>query len=360
MKRFWSVLAIGALALATLAFVALGNVIGPGGPPGGPPRVILPPEPPQRVPDALDALLQDVDLGPPQSYRGLTIYPLRHRHLSTDFRPLTFDEALAKGVLDVREVDRGVVDSVEVNNRSDRYAFLMGGQILSGARQDRMFRQDTILPPFSGWTRVGVYCVEKGRWTPVATGFGSKGQVVNPALRQAAGASAPQETIWAGVDRKARELSVRQLESRAFGHIYADDRVQQDLADYERNLEMLPLREMCGAVAVSGGGILGADLFFSEGLFEELWPKLLRSYALDAKRSGLGPVGERDRVLQFLRGALSDQARRQPLPTPGAGELVSLTGSPTGGTALLFRDETVHAHLFPAVTILPRPLLERR
>ncbi len=358
MKRFWQVLTIGVLLAGTLPLTAFGNVIGP----GGPPRVILPPPvPPERAPDELDALIESLDLGPATTYRGLTIYPLRRGHLARaqPLRPLTFDEALERDVLTVREADQGVVDAVEVRNTGRRYVFLMGGEVLSGARQDRMFRYDSLMPPYSGWRRVAVYCVEKGRWTPVVTAFGSKGHVANPALRQAAGEAAPQRDIWVGVDRKARELSVRQLESRAFAQIYEDAQVQQDLEEYESNLEPLLREETCGAVALSRGEILAADIFASESLFDALWPKLLRSYVLDVKRRGPEPLGERPRVLRFLRGALSHTAGRRPLPTPGVGELVRLTGSPTGGTALLYDVEAVHAHLYPAVTILPRPLLER-
>lgn len=332
-----------------IAFGALGNVIGGG-------RVVPPPEPPEPVPieklDAIDALIGDLEVGPPRSYRGLTIYALRQRHDGSDFRPLSFDEAMDRGYLTIRETQRGRVDTVQVRNGGGRHAFLMGGEIMAGSRQDRTFRQDILMPPYSGWIDVGVYCVEQGRWTPVSKHFSTARQAVNAGLRNAAAAGETQERIWLGVRDAASAQGVVQSHNRAFKEIYAARRVQENISDYEHHF--VPIREerACGAVAMTRGDIVCADVFGNESLFEELWPKLLRSYALDADRHGVHRVGDVARVRDFLRRALSKYAHHGHGSTPGAGEMLTIRGT-TSGKALAYGGEAVHIQLYPGITILP-------
>ncbi|MFQ6132303.1 MAG: ARPP-1 family domain-containing protein [Armatimonadota bacterium] len=352
MKRVLVGVLIGASLVGLIAMCALGNVIGGG-------KVVRPPEPPKPAPieeyDAIDALIGDLEVGPPQSYRGLTIYHVRQRHPGSDFRPLTFDEAMDRGYLTIREKERGTVNTVQVRNDGGRHAFLMGGEIITGSRQDRTFQQDVLMPPRSGWIDVGVYCVEEGRWTPVSQYFSTTRRAVNAGLRNAAAVGAAQERIWAGVRDQAAEQGVVQSPNRAFKEIYAARKVQESMGDYERHFMPIRQADVCGAVAVTRGQILCADVFANEDVFEELWPKLLRSYALDAGKRGVHHMPETARVREFLRRALSKYAHHGHGSTPGAGEILTIRGT-TSGKALAYAGEAVHIQLYPSPI---RPLLER-
>jgi len=349
MKRVLAAVLLAGLVMGAVAICALGNVIGGG-------KVVPPPGPPKPIPieklDAIDAVIGDLEVGPASSYHGLTIYPLRQRHPGSDFRPLTFDEAMDRGDLTIRETERGAVDSVRARNNGGRPAFLMRGEILGGSRQDRIFRQDVLMPPYSAWVDVPVYCVEQGRWTPVSEYFSTTRHTVNARLRNAAAGEAAQEHIWAGVREQAAEQGVVQTPNKAFKEIYDARPVQDRMGEYERHFGPLPEEGTCGAVAMTRSEVLGADVFGNESLFRELWPKLLRSYALDADMHGVQHVGSPGQVREFLRQALSQHAHHGYESTPGAGEMLTIGGA-TCGKALVYAGEAVHIQLYPAATILP-------
>jgi len=357
MKRLrWALLLV---PLALGAFVSA-NVIGRGDTPEtGTRRVIHPPMPPPIPPrpgDPVDALIDDLEVGPSERYGGLTIYPLRRRHES-GFAPLTFDEAVSRGDMIVREVGRGGrVNEVEVQNRSRRPVFLMAGQMLFGSKQDRIFQRDALIPPRAEWVRVPVYCVERDRWTPVSEHFVGKGRAAAPALRRAAQESASQEEIWSGVSRQRVALGVAAGATETYGAVYEDAEVQSKLREYRVQFRPIPRGGTCGVVVVGRRGIVCADIFGDGALFAKLWDSLLDSYVLDEGKHGMWPVTEEGAVREFLRGARSNRAGHHGAPTPGIGEAMRISGG-TSGAALSYRRDAVHVNLYPRPTI--RPLLER-
>ncbi|MFQ5811346.1 MAG: ARPP-1 family domain-containing protein, partial [Armatimonadota bacterium] len=257
----------------------------------------------------------------------------------------------------VREIGRGGrVNEVEVQNRSRRPVFLMGGQMLFGSKQDRIFQRDALISPRSEWTRVPVYCVERDRWTPVSEHFSGKGRAVAPALRRAAQESASQAEIWSGVARQRDELGVAKGGTETYGAIYEDAGIQSRLREYRDRLRPTPGWGTCGVVAVGRRGIICADIFGDRALFAKLWDSLLDSYVLDEGKHGRWPITEEGAVREFLRQARSDRAGHYDTPTPGIGDAMRISGM-TSGAALSYRHDAVHVNLYPRPVI--RPLLER-
>ncbi len=354
MKPFRSAVLFALPALVVLTAFVSANVIGRGNRPPDEPGRVLPPPIPPRPGDPVDALIDDLEIGPAERHGALTIYPLRRRH-DSGFVPLTFDEGVSHGDVVVRELARSRVNEVEVQNRSRRDLFLMGGQMLFGSKQDRIFQRDALIPPHSEWVRVPVYCVERGRWTPVSKHFSGKGRAVAPALRRAAQESASQEEIWSGVARQRNEFSVSKGRTEAYGAIYEDDEVQSRLREYRERLRPVLQRGTCGVVVVGRRGIICADIFGDRALFAKLWHSLLDSYVLDEGKRGWGPGSDEHSVREFLRGARSDRSGHHHTPTPGIGDALRISG-PTSGAALSFRRDAVHVDLYPT---LYRPLMER-
>ena len=59
--------------------------------------------------------------------------------------------------------------------------------------------------------------------------------------------------------------------------------MNKQLEDYERAFKgKLSENNIVGVVAAIGGKILSADVFGSRSLFQIYWPKMLKSYALEA------------------------------------------------------------------------------
>jgi hypothetical protein len=77
--------------------------------------------------------------------------------------PLTLQEALAKGSVQV--VETGRVNELQIENTSPEEVFIQAGDIVKGGRQDRVLTVSFLLPPKSGRVPIASFCVEQGRWT---------------------------------------------------------------------------------------------------------------------------------------------------------------------------------------------------
>jgi hypothetical protein len=238
-----------------------------------------------ETPDLIARAIGGLSLGEPQHFEELTVIPLLARPSSAAEAYVTLEQALERGWLDIVEKDGGSVPEVWVTNRSDQTVFLLGGEILSGARQDRIVRQDVLVAPRRKKLAIPVYCVEQGRWHFTTGSFGSEKNLGTYKLRAKAQAGGPegQSEVWAEVS-KANDQAGVHSSTGAYQDAYRDGRVARRVGKLERSLADLARRQplAVGAVVGIGDAIVGLDLFSDPSLFRELWPKILKSTALAA------------------------------------------------------------------------------
>ena len=281
----------------------------------------------------------------PSGYENLTLFPLTGP-ASGHAGYYLLDEAIRSGQVKVQEKDGGQVNTVRMNNTGKTYVFGMAGEIVSGAKQDRMLQDDVLLPPGSGWLDVPVFCTEHGRWTGATMNFGTKGYMASGKVRGKASQTGSQEEVWAEVDAAHEGLGVA-TPSRAFAKVYEDKGAQEQAQPYIEKLDGLPAL-FPGAIGVAvavGNQIVCVDVFGSPELFQKMWPKLLRSYVIDAMQSRAHGKMTVKQVQQFIRSAAGAQVTSQ--PTVGAGTLQRLSAPNASGSALVFKKTLVHLDLFP-------------
>ena len=367
MKGLRAVIVAAGLGLA-LASARAAYLESDGGPRAEPPELVpprpVPPLPPRPGPGlGLRELVQRVQVGAPHSYRRLTVYPLLLRGGGRR-DALTLDEALSCGDLVVREREQGEVARVMVSNESRRPVFLMAGEILLGGRQNRIVRDDVLLPPHSGFVAIPVYCGEQDRWQGPEPVFKSAGALAAPSVRRMAGAAESQDRIWREIDGQLAQAEVR-APTRSYQQLYDDARLKGELDRCVAEFRPCCPPETVGCVILDGWRILGVELFSDASLFDRLWPRIIRSYGApvvcrevpadlprwDERREWGG-----DRIRGFLNSLLD--AGFAPRYTPGLGELFDIRG-PAHGTGLEEGGGLVHAAAFPEVYDL-RPLREDR
>jgi hypothetical protein len=290
-------------------------------------------------------MLYNVKVESPWRYENLTVFPLTGGGAgNTSYTML--DAAITSGTVKVQEKDGGQVNTVRVRNDGKTYVFGMAGEIISGARQDRMLQNDVLLPPGSGWVDVPVFCTEHGRWEGSSTEFGTRGQVVAGRVRERAAKTQSQTEVWAEVDAARADLGV-ETPTRAFAKVYDAPRVQAKVEAYADKLGDLPdvLQGAQGVAVAVGSRLVCVDAFGSTALFRKMWPKLLRSYVIDAvSQQPSGRLRIQD-VQQFMKTAAGAEVVAQ--PTVGAGSLCRLSARNASGSALVFGREIVHLDLFP-------------
>ena len=307
--------------------------------------------------NALAALVGRLEIGEPSSYRGLTVYPLLQTGRGADTDVRTLDEALSAGQLSIREKDAGEVPYVRVRNEGRRPVLLMAGEILVGGRQNRVIRDDVLLPARSEFVDIAVYCGEQNRWEGGGKVFKSGSTLTAPSLRAMGAAAAPQDHIWREIDTQLKQADV-QTSTRSYQAVYEDRGVKARLEDCVRRVRVCRTRQTVGLVVLHDRRVLGADLFADADLCGRLWDKILHSYAGvminqlrereepdRESRDRYIPSGGREAVQRLLaRLRAADLIRRD---TPGLGRLYRLRDGLTG-SALLADDEVVHAAVFNA------------
>lgn len=297
----------------------------------------------QRSPE-LQGALSGLRPGPVATYNGLSVIWLQAGAAPgrAPLDILTLDEGRAASVLTVIERAQASVPEVIAENRGKAYVLLLAGEILVGGKQNRVLREDLLLPPMSGPRNIAVYCVEQGRWNEGRKDFESASSVVQPSVRSHVLGQAGQSRVWSGVASAARELRASSP-TGSYQAIYDKPEIRAQLDRATRRLDPGGVREAVGAAVFVGPNLAGVDCFVSSSLFAREWPKLLRAYALDAQGgapAGWDEAAARGQVESLLRGAGRLEGRLR--GNAGVGQLFEFGIDRSRGAALLFEGQVVH------------------
>ena len=276
----------------------------------------------------------------PVSYKNLTIFPVYGADRPGSDAYITLDEGTKAGTVLITEKGAGqaasrqspaprpphgraanarqqnvnysgggggaTVNELALVNRSGKKLLLLAGEVIVGGKQDRIVQEDRVIPPVSVPVALNVFCVEHGRWSardasyagggpaaaeaPAPAKFSSLGAVAHPVLRGVAQDKKSQGEVWNEVKSNNAKLGTSNT-TDTYQEVYKSGRVGAQMGDYLRALEREVLRPgVVGVVVARNGRVVWADVFASQRLFASYWPKLLKSYVVDA----LGDVrGER-------------------------------------------------------------------
>jgi len=174
--------------------------------------------------------------------------------------------------------------------------YIQSGDIVKGGRQDRTIAMDFIVPPHSGKMPINAFCVEHGRWQArggeAASHFGSsENSLSGRELRLAAKRQADQSAVWQEVTTNQAKLAVAVSQPvtdarspSSFELSLESKPVQDHVNDYVQSLQKTidGQNDVIGYAFAINGKINSADIYASHELFAKLWPKLLRSSAVEA------------------------------------------------------------------------------
>jgi len=291
-----------------------------------------------------------IEVKEPVIVKNLEIFPLVSSVGNKLPQIYTLDEALFKDFLIVRETDE--VNKLEVENRSNKYVFIMAGEIVSGGKQNRTLQEDLLLPPHSGKVIADVFCVEEGRWESKGDKFFSSSYLTNLGVRESALAAKKefaQQNVWSMVESYSKEVGAKSR-TYALDEILKSDKVNYYAGNYKKEFKGF-LSEYPQArgvvVAIGGERILCIDLFEDRDLFVSLWDKLLMSYIAEAivrENEKYAEIKKKD-VIKFIEILKETEISR--ISTPGEGSLWKLQSEEIKGRILSFKDYIIHLVAFP-------------
>jgi hypothetical protein len=211
---------------------------------------------------------------------------------------LTLEEALASGTFKVTEKSGGAqVSELQIENTGERPVYLQAGDTVKGGKQDRTIAVDALVPPRSGPRGIHAFCVEPGRWetrsgastaalsfTAAPTTVASNGQKLAVKLAK------DQGRVWdegRKVNRSLADSAGKQGAADSFVLAAEDPKVKARIEEAVEALRTLPdgRGDAIGVAFCLDGKLQSIELYAAPALFRKLWPKLLRSAALEAAGS---------------------------------------------------------------------------
>lgn len=290
-----------------------------------------------------------------QGLRGLHLVPiLGPSHDTPAYRLLDSDTLSSVKVSEISE--SGSVPELLVENVLDTRVFLMDGQELVGAKQNRILNTD-VLVPTKARLRIPVSCVEAGRWRYKSETFSpgkaasfairsGKQQRVHQSLRERGKHDADQGAVWEEVSQSLSQAACSSPTS-SLHDAYANR--EEDLVAFRRALQ---LPETAVGVAVFDGlQFRGLDVFDRHSTLQYFWDSLVDSYAIE----WLGRPDKGAKVQDTDAGAITAiltqaaQANWETFRSPGEGEEGRFATDSLAGSALVWEKQTViHLQVFPS------------
>jgi len=232
--------------------------------------------------------IEEVSLGEPTVYGQMAMFPLLDKEESTiDY--LTLDESIANGYAYVTEIDEGgSVPELKFLNSSEKRIFLMEGEELVGAKQNRTLNI-SLLAPAEKEITIPVTCVESGRWAYDSPRFKTSNRAhfsrgrrekmasVSEFMNYSDRPEANQSEVWDEISEKAKRMKSHSR-TGAMGDIFEDHGAR--VSDYVK--AFTAVENQSGMLVMVGDDIVGLDLFDNKESLKKLMPKLVRSFALDA------------------------------------------------------------------------------
>jgi hypothetical protein len=295
------------------------------------------------------------------SYENITLFPVVASSRVDTSGFLTLDQALASGDVVVREIGDVILRRTpdgrplpmsrggdEVNrlvliNRGRKPVLLIAGELVSGGKQDRIIAKDRIVAPGGEPLPLDVFCVEHGRWAG-AVQFNASKVIVHPSVREQAVVVQSQTRVWDSVREAttaraeagaaplaAAPLSAQVVDNlvatsaptQSYAKVYRDSRIGRSVDTFADELDRRFRRalgvgkevRLVGVVVAYGGEVAWSDVFASNDLLDQYWPKLLRSYVTEALAR---PASTDHATLDEARGFLEPpRGREQVESEPG-------------------------------------------
>jgi hypothetical protein len=299
----------------------------------------------------LESFIENLYTGEPVQVGQLKVTPVFIREERV-LPFLEFEEALAQNLVEVTEVSEGgSVPVLFVNNKADRDVIIVDGELLVGAKQNRVVNT-TIVVPARTQVEIPVTCVEQGRWRYSSRNFSSgdshsysslrslKHRTVTESLRDTGRYTSDQGSIWGDISAKMARMA-SPSPTMSMSDVYESSVSREDEARLAE--EVKPQAGQVGYFAYVRDGFAGGDLFGSSELCRAKLSKLLRGHYLDSLDSYVEfPRLTIREVVEQLRGARPEQ-----FASVGRGTELRFEAAGVQGACKLVDETIPHLAVFP-------------
>ncbi len=300
--------------------------------------------------------LEQVVLGDLQRFGSLSMVPL-FTEASEKLDYALLDDAIAGGSAVIEEIgESGTVPELLFRNTGSKPVFVVDGEELIGAKQNRIVNISIMVPAKTDLV-IPVSCVEAGRWNRVsrnfqtasrthfANGRARKMREVNVSMSTGGERRTNQGRVWDEISDKAARMQAPS-DTSAAAEMY--DVHRKSLDEYRRAFKVQ--KDQVGSMFMIEGHNHGIDLFDNPETAAAVNPKLVESYALDAiDFAGSGGKKETDEMQLSRADAFLKQiadAQKRGYPAIGMGNDLRIEGKELTGGALEVDGQCIHLCAF--------------
>ncbi len=318
----------------------------------------------------VEKYLLGMELAAVQSFENMAVFPLT-TPINGGPEYIALKEALERGAFSVTEVSHGgSVPDLQAENKGDVAVLLLDGEELAGAKQNRILNTTILVGPKTA-IKVPVSCTEQGRWTYVSEKFAESGNIMARSLRSehmmdvqenlavCRQYRSNQGAVWDRIAHMGIAAGVKSS-TGAMRDVFTAR--QSDLDHYLKSFRVVEKQK--GMLVVLDGRAVGLDFVSRPEAFANLFPKLIKSYAMEAMLSA-GTKGKKGRKAKkkanrdenretetlsieeaqaFLDAAAGCDEQRY--DSVGMGSYFRYAGSAMVGSALAVEDKVVHMAFF--------------
>ncbi len=243
--------------------------------------------------DAIQHVMENISLGNPMDYGNLEVFPVFSR-LKPKTKYIMLPKGLKTGKLEIKEKEvNPTVPELMVENKGKKYVLLVDGEELKGAKQNRILNT-SILVDKKSKIIIPVSCTEAGRWRYNSPNFADSGvqatlnmrakntDAVHYSLKKSQKFETDQKEVWDDIfvlySPDILPERVKSSETQAMRDFYVQ-REEKHQA-YLKNIKRL--KKQRGVLVKINGVLAGFDYFSSAKALKSAFPKLLKSYAVEA------------------------------------------------------------------------------
>jgi len=303
--------------------------------------------------ETIGRALGNIQTGKIATHKNMAIVPLTFSSES-GHNYLTLSQGFERQILTVQEIsDSGSVPELSVVNNGDQFVLLLDGEEICGAKQNRVLNTSILVAPKTKII-IPVSCTEQGRWNYTSKDFEDSGILMARSLRSSKQAAvtrnireskryqSDQGEVWEDVASLHSDLGTN---SSTGSMRDAYESKKEDLHGYVEAFSNI--RNINGIAVFLDGVLVGIDLLSYTLAMDNLLPKIVGSYAMDALR-GKKPENQsepkKDDVKKFI--SMAGRCSLEVHPSQGVGDDVRLSGKDIQGAALIAEETVIHLALF--------------
>ncbi|MCX8010577.1 MAG: hypothetical protein N3A61_05445 [Ignavibacteria bacterium] len=286
-----------------------------------------------------------------QKERSLAIVELASAEQNT-FNYISGPSAIKRNLIQVKEIDEGGrVNDILVENLSTEFVFFTDGDVLVGAKQNRVLNTSVLLAPNSK-TKIPVSCVEQGRWSYRSKVFretdytiptsmrASKAEDVRRNLLSDSAPYADQYKVWSQTILFAKSYDAESSTSD-LGAVY-----EKEASNFDKFVNSFKCSERANGLAIFlKHSLLSIDLFNRTDIYAEYFPRILKGAAMDAfaLKDDSSPLKQAEaeyKTLAFLDKF--DEINFETYPAVGVGTEKRFETNELTGFELIYEKHMIH------------------